>query len=229
MSTYVYMRVLESAPHRYDLGIRLLSLGRIDELYRDVADAAVAGVVAPKVLEIGCGTGNLTQALAERGASVTAIDWNPDMLEQARAKLARFGPQAEFKEMAAVEIADRFPVRSFDAVASTLTFSEMSPDEQRYVLEKAERLLRQGGRLVIGDEVRPRRWWQRCWHALVRWPLAVLTYVVTQTTTSAVVDLAGLIGSAGFRILVEKRSAAGSLATVVAEKAATEADSGSAS
>lgn len=221
MSTYVYMRILESAPHRYDLGIRLLSLGHIDALYRDVAEAAVAGAVAPKVLEIGCGTGNLTQALANRGALVTAIDWNPDMLEQARKKLASVGSQVEIREMAAVEIADRFPTRGFDAVASTLTFSEMSPEEQRYVLDKAAAVLREGGRLVIGDEVRPRRWWQRCWHTLVRWPLAVLTYIVTQTTTNAVVDLAELIGSAGFRVSAERRSAHGSLAMVVAEKRTT--------
>jgi len=221
MSTYVYMRVLESAPHRYDVGIRLLSLGRIDELYRDAAEAAVAGAAAPKVLEIGCGTGNLTQALADRGALVTAIDWNPDMLEQARKKLASVGAQVEIKEMAAVEIADRFPAGGFDAVASTLTFSEMGAEEQRYVLEAAGKVLRDGGRLVIGDEVRPRRWWQRCWHALVRWPLAVLTYVVTQTTTKAVADLAELVGSAGFRVLAERRSAHGSLAVVVAEKSVT--------
>ncbi len=221
MSTYVYMRVLESAPHRYDLGMRLLSLGRIGELYREVAEAAVAGTAAPKVLEIGCGTGNLTRALAERGARVTAIDWSPDMLEQARRKLAGVAPPVEIKEMAAVEIADRFPAGSFDAVASTLTFSEMGPEEQRYVLDKAATVLREGGRLVIGDEVRPRLWWQRCAHALVRWPLAVLTYVVTQTTTSAVVDLAALIGAAGFRVRAERRRAQGSLAVVVAEKGAT--------
>jgi cyclopropane fatty-acyl-phospholipid synthase-like methyltransferase len=143
------------------------------------------------------------------------------MLEQAREKLASVGSQVEIKEMAAVEIADRFPALGFDAVASTLTFSEMSPEEQRYVLAAAGKVLRDGGRLVIGDEVRPRRWWQRCWHALVRWPLAVLTYLVTQTTTSAVVDLAELVGSAGFRVLAEKRSAHGSLAMVVAEKSAT--------
>jgi demethylmenaquinone methyltransferase/2-methoxy-6-polyprenyl-1,4-benzoquinol methylase len=226
MSTYVYMRVLESAPHRYDLGMRLLSLGRIGELYREVAEAAVAGTAAPKVLEIGCGTGNLTRALAERGARVTAIDWSPDMLEQARRKLAGVAPPVEIKEMAAVEIADRFPTESFDAVASTLALSEMSEDEQLYVLRAAYEVLRPGGRLVIGDEVRPEHLGQRLLHACTRWPVAVVTYLLTQTSTSAVADLAGAIRRAGFSVCSETRTALGSMSVVVAEKSAAPARAG---
>ncbi|MBI4518898.1 MAG: hypothetical protein HY699_24145 [Deltaproteobacteria bacterium] len=60
MSTYVYMRLLESAPNRYDASIRLLPLGRVTSLYAAAADAAVAGLESLRVLELGCGTGNLT-------------------------------------------------------------------------------------------------------------------------------------------------------------------------
>jgi ubiquinone/menaquinone biosynthesis C-methylase UbiE len=218
MSTYVYMRLLESAPHRYDLGIRLLSLGRAAQLYRDVADAAAGGLEAPRVLEIGCGTGNLTEALVARGASVTAVDWNAEMLSVAEKKLAAAAGRVRLEEMAAVEIADRFPPNSFDAVASTLTFSEMSDDEQLYVLEAAHKVLREGGRLVIGDEVRPPNLGQRLRHACVRWPMAVLTYLLTQTSTAAVADLTGVIRRAGFRVVREQRTAHGSMAVVVAEK-----------
>lgn len=218
MSTYVYMRILESAPRRYDLGIRLLSLGGVNRLYNAVAAAAVGGTRAPRVLEIGCGTGSLTQVLVGHGAVVTAIDWNPEMLAIAKDKLAIAKDRVEFKEMAAVEIADRFPADGFDAIASTLVLSEMSPDEQRYVLEAAHKVLRPGGRLVMGDEVKPRGFARRCLHACLRWPLAVVTYVLTQTTTAAVDDLAGLIAGAGFRVLSETRGTQGSLAVVVAQK-----------
>lgn len=220
MSTYVYMRILESAPQRYDRGIRWLSLGAIDALYRSVADAAVDGTDAPQVLELGCGTGNLTLALLARGARVTAIDWNPDMLAIARQKLQTADGRVELREMAAVEIGDRFPAESFDAIASTLTFSEMSTDEQRYVLAAAAKILRPGGRLVIGDEVRARGLARRCLHALLRWPLAVITYLFTQTTTAAVADLAGLIAEAGFQVRREERTGLGSMAVVVAQKRA---------
>ena len=220
MSTYVYMKILESAPQRYDLGIRLLSGGRVGDLYRHVADAAVAGLTSPRVLEFGCGTGNLTAALLERGASVVAVDWNPEMLAVAAEKLGAKDGRLQLQEMAAVEIADRFPAGSFDAVASTLALSEMSEDEQLYVLRAAYKVLHPGGRLAIGDEVRPQHLGQRLLHACTRWPVAVVTYLVTQTSTSAVTDLAGTIRQAGFSISSETRTALGSMSVVVAEKSA---------
>jgi demethylmenaquinone methyltransferase/2-methoxy-6-polyprenyl-1,4-benzoquinol methylase len=215
MSTYVYMRILESAPQRYDLGLRLLSLGRIATVYEAVAEAAVAA--GPRVLEIGCGTGNLTRRLLERGTAVTAIDINPDMLAVARAKLAGMDAKLDIREMAAVEVADRFAAASFDAVASTLALSEMSEDEQAYVLGAAYRVLRPGGRIVVADEVRPHGLPARIAHALVRWPLAVLTYMLTQTSTHAVSDLGGLVRGAGFRI-AEERTLRGGSGMVVGER-----------
>ncbi len=225
MSTYVYMRLLESAPRRYDLGIRLLSLGHAARLYAATADAAVANLRSPHVLEIGCGTANLTECLIARGAVVTAIDCNPDMLEVARRKLAGAKPSVDFREMTAVEIADRFPAESFDAVASSLALSEMSEEEQRYVLEAARNVLRCNGRLVIADEVRPQRPLGRLRHACIRWPLAAVTWVLTQTSTSPVADPAGLVRSAGFHVLREERMAHDSMSVVVAEKRCDEAAS----
>ena len=74
MSTYVLMRILESAPSRYDLGIRLLTLGKLDPVY----DRLVLNIQhGQKVLDIGCGTGALTCLAAQRGAQVTGIDINP--------------------------------------------------------------------------------------------------------------------------------------------------------
>ena len=133
-STYVYMKILESAPRRYDLGLRILSLGRVTQMYKIVAAAVVDAGAAPHVLEIGCGTGNLTRALLARGARVTAIDLNPEMLDVAQEKLSTVAGQFELHEMAAVEIADRFPPEHFDAIATTLALSEMSEEEQSYVL-----------------------------------------------------------------------------------------------
>ncbi len=217
MSTYVYMKILESAPARYDLGLRLLTLGRVTALYDAVATAVVIGRATPRVLEIGCGTGNLTQRLVARGAVVTAIDMNPEMLAVARAKLAAVGGAVDFREMAAVEIADRFPAASFDAVAATLVLSEMSADEQAYVLHAARAVLRPGGRLVLADEIEASRRGARLAQALLRWPLALLTYVVTQTSTAAVRDLAGLVRRVGFRV-VDERWLPGGSGLVVGER-----------
>src|SRR5437868_2151773 len=55
-------------------------------------DLANFGALAPgsRVLEIGCGTGQATLALAERGYRVTAIDLGAEMAAIARRKLAGF-------------------------------------------------------------------------------------------------------------------------------------------
>ena len=94
MSTLALMRFLESAPSRYDRGMRWLTLGRTEPMRDALADAALGAArpgVAPAVLEIGCGTGALTRRLVHGGAQVTAVDQNPAMLEIARNHLKDLG------------------------------------------------------------------------------------------------------------------------------------------
>ncbi|HKJ24143.1 MAG TPA: methyltransferase domain-containing protein, partial [Myxococcota bacterium] len=80
MSTYVLMRILESAPHRYDFGMRLLTLGGVGRAYDRLAARVEEG---QRVLDVGCGTGALTLRMARRGARVKAIDVSAEMLEMA--------------------------------------------------------------------------------------------------------------------------------------------------
>ena len=55
--SYVFMKLLESAPERYDAGIYILTLGRLRCLKQDIADDFITK--GDKVLETGCGTGSL--------------------------------------------------------------------------------------------------------------------------------------------------------------------------
>jgi ubiquinone/menaquinone biosynthesis C-methylase UbiE len=198
--SYVFMKVLESAPRRYDLGIRLLSLGRITRVHREVAERSVSE--GSRALDIGCGTGSLAIACARRGARVTGIDISPQMLDIARRKVeqAELTDSVTLLQMSAIELDERFEPESFDTIMSSLTFSELSDDEQRFVLRQCQRLLKNGGRLVVADETVPPSWPKRLLHLLVRLPLVVLTYVLTQTTTRAVAKLESKIADAGFEI-----------------------------
>jgi len=217
MSTFVLMRLLESAPRRYDLGIWLLSLGRIGRVHARMAEQAQAG---ERILDIGCGTGSLALRCASRGAQVTAIDISPQMLDVAREKVNAAGleDQIELREMSAVDLDEAFPEGSFDVVVSSLVFSELSEDEQGFVLRQCRRLLGDGGRLVLADEVVPRRWSLRLLNRVLRLPLVLLTYILTQTTTRAVEGLEEKVTGAGFAVRSAERSLLGGLELVVAAK-----------
>ncbi len=207
------MRVLESAPERYDFGIRLLSLGHIDRVYRRVAELARG----PQVLDLGCGTGNLTMRMARLGFEVTGVDLSPEMLAVARRKIP---PEAAVRwvQTGVAELIDHFAAGSFDTIVGILLFSELSDAEQRLVLRECCDLLRPGGRLILADEVRARTLPRRALHNLVRLPLSVITYLVTQASTAPVSDLKTKLNESGFSVILEEKNGLGDFTLVEAEK-----------
>jgi demethylmenaquinone methyltransferase/2-methoxy-6-polyprenyl-1,4-benzoquinol methylase len=217
MSSLALMRWLEAAPERYDAGMRVITLGRVLALHQAVAETAAPRPGA-RVLEIGCGTGALTERLVERGAKVTALDQNPEMMDRARARLERARGSVTWLESTASEI-DALAAGAFDAVVISLALSEMSAGERRYVLSQAARRLARGGVLAVADEVRPARSWQRVLFALLRGPQALLGWLLAGSVSRPVPDLAGEVREAGFGVRAERRWLLGSLALVAAEPA----------
>jgi demethylmenaquinone methyltransferase/2-methoxy-6-polyprenyl-1,4-benzoquinol methylase len=205
------MKLLEQTPAKYDRGMRLLTLGRIDAIKREIADAWVQSGHA--VLEIGCGAGALAALMTGRGARVTGIDVSDPMLTVAR----QAAPGAELFHMTAAEI-DKLGAGRFDRIVSTLAFSELSEDEQDFVLKQAAMLLKPGGNLIVADEVRPVGLGARAIAASIRLPLAAITFLLTQNTTHALRRFESRLGQAGFRLVARKRYLLGTLALFVAEK-----------
>jgi ubiquinone/menaquinone biosynthesis C-methylase UbiE len=120
--------------------------------------------------------------------------------------------------MSAIDLDEAFPDATFDVVVSSLMFSELSDDEQRYVLRQCHRLLPDGGRLMVADEVVPRSWPLRLLNRLLRLPLVILTYALTQATTRAVTGLEEKISAAEFTVSDMHRSLLGGLEIVMAAK-----------
>ena len=217
MTSFVWMKVLESAPQRYDRGIRMLSAGRIAAAYERIADLAAAP--GKRILDIGCGTGGVTLACAARGASAVGIDIDAGMLEVARAKPVPGSGSAEFIQLGAAEITDRFAAGSLDAVVSCLAMSEMSPEEQDYALGAAYTCLAPEGVLVVADETTPQGPMSRLAYRLRRLPVAAAAYLLTQTTTRPLRGLCPRVRAAGFSIVSAEPMWSGSFLIVHAVKA----------
>lgn len=214
--TYVLMKVLESAPDRYDKGIALLTRGAIGEAYDRLAAHVQPG---DRVLDVGCGTGALTLRAARRGAQVVGIDVNPQMLAIARqqAQAAGLAERIDLREMGVAEL-DGEPSESYDVIMAGLAFSELTEDERRYALTQARRLLKPGGLLLLADETTPPGLPRRIVHLLVRLPLQAITYVLTQTTTHPVPDLPRLVQEAGFTLESVQANWLGDFVEIVARK-----------
>ena len=219
MSTYVLMKILESAPNRYDRGIRFLTLGRLDAAYDRLTSRIRRG---DRVLDVGCGTGALALRALARGGVVTAMDINPAMMDTAERKVDAYLAKTEeargsvtFLEMGVAEM-DGMETDGFDVVMSGLCFSELTDDEITFTLGQIHRILRNGGMLLIADEVPPGGVFRRLLYALFRVPLVVLTYLVTQTTTGAVQNLESRVADTGFEVESARRSGIGGFMELIA-------------
>lgn len=198
MSTYILMKILETAPGRYDKGIRILTLGRLGKAYDRLISHIRRG---QKVLDLGCGTGALTIRAAQKAAKVKGIDINSQMLEiaQNRAAEANLAQNVELCEMGVAELGGE-ESESYDIVMSGLCFSELTEDELLYTLRQAKRILKPEGLLLIADEVRPKSISKMILNWLIRIPLVTITYLITQTTTKAVKNLPEKVEKAGLAI-----------------------------
>ena len=99
-----------------------------------------------KILDVGCGTGNFSLELARLGARVTGIDISEPMLTRARSKAQSECLAIDFRRADARRLP--FDDNAFDAVVS-VTALEFVPD-LREALTEAFRVLKPGGRLVVG-------------------------------------------------------------------------------
>jgi len=99
-----------------------------------------------RVLDVGCGGGILSEALARAGAKVVGIDLAPRVLEVARLHLHESGQQVDYREISVEALATETPA-SFDAV-TCMEMLEHVPDPASVVAACAT-LLKPGGQLFL--------------------------------------------------------------------------------
>lgn len=112
---------------------------------------ATAGPTLGTVVDLGCGSGQITLPIAEHAASVLAVDVSTTMLDELRRR-ARQTPAPERIETRLCAIEQlRLPPASVDLVVSNYALHHLRDQDKDAVLANARLWLRPGGVLVVGD------------------------------------------------------------------------------
>ena len=130
----------------YDRTPGQLFFGRI---HRPVVNAVCSGRVLPRrVVDLGCGTGRLLEALLPRlaGAELVGIDPAQGMIAVARTRFA-----AEPRVRLEVATADPLPLADASVDVATTTMSFHHWEEQGTALREVVRVLAPGGRFLLAD------------------------------------------------------------------------------
>jgi 2-polyprenyl-3-methyl-5-hydroxy-6-metoxy-1,4-benzoquinol methylase len=118
---------------------------------------AGCGLQGLRILEVGCGTGASTVALAEQGARVTGIDVDTGALQVAADRCRLYGLEAELLELNACEVGRRFKSGDFDLVILFACLEHMTMSERMEALPQLWALLPGGAWLAVVET--PNRLW----------------------------------------------------------------------
>ena len=146
-------RLIRWAPY-YDLAVNITTLGQARRLRRMTVEQAL---IKPgdSVLDVGCGTGEVTLLAKTRAkdGKVYGIDPAPEMIAVARNKAARKGLEIDFRVGVIESLL--FTDASIDVVTSSLMMHHLPDDLKVHGLAEIYRVLRPGGHLLIADFRRP--------------------------------------------------------------------------
>lgn len=114
-----------------------------------------AGLLGERVLDVGCGTGELSIYLAHRGHRVLGIDFSREAIAQAREKARWRGVDVPFLVMDALD-AERLGL-TFDSVCDSAMFHVLGNAERERFVDALRAVLRPGGRYFVLGDARPER------------------------------------------------------------------------
>ncbi len=174
----------------YDVIVRVTTL---DAVWRPKLIAQIGAQAGHRVLDLGCGTGDIALQLkkANPNVEVVGLDADATALRIAREKAHRTGAEISFEQSLFDDAS--FEPGSFNRVASSLVFHHLEPDAKARTLARVKEWLKPDGELHIADWGRARFPWQRLGFFLVQ-----LLDGFSNTQDHVRVGLKPLLREAGF-------------------------------
>jgi len=148
------MSYFNEVAHKYDSWYAT-PMGRfVDDVETRLAFELFSPEEGMNILDAGCGTGNFSIKLAERGARVTGVDLSTEMMAVAKEKANRKNIEIEFLEMNIYDLA--FPDNYFDGVFSMAVFETLTESQRAF--HELMRVLKPGKFLMIGTIRKDSAW-----------------------------------------------------------------------
>lgn len=137
-----------------------------------------------RILDLGCGRGDLAIECARRGAKVTGIDYSEDGIDIARNALKKqkknIQENVHFFRMDAKNL--KFTDNSFDLITSFDVFEHLFKEELEAVMNEISRVLKTGGKLLIHTETNKiyLNFTHHVWSYPMNWVLIKLNKIITK-------------------------------------------------
>lgn len=163
--------------YNYGVNVFTLDLHREDTFHRTLADIipTPADGNVNRILELGCGVGQLCVALKERypDADIWGVDVGAPMLRYAHMRAAEMGIDINLAQRLAEDT--KFDDNSVDVVTAYILFHEVPEEASKDIIAEAHRVLRPGGVFYpvdfkTYDQARPNasgrfnQWWDHVYN-----------------------------------------------------------------
>ncbi len=159
-----FMAALEKAPESYDQKFDEVLEGRSRKIRERILELVTPGM---KVLDLGCGPGQLVIEASMKGAYVIGVDSNAQMISLAKRRAAELKKAPEFihgdilsigenvNPEEAITALGKEPETKFDLITSTFLLSELKPVQRDLFMQIVRTMLADDGIIAIAAETLP--------------------------------------------------------------------------